>query len=45
MIIVEHNLARQLDDILYIVIIIFRKTYGESGVHVNSSAMKTSNSA
>ena len=45
MIIVEHNLARQLDDILYIVIIIFRKTYGESNVDVNSSVMKTSNRA
>ena len=41
----EHNLARQLDDIFYIVITISSKTYVESNVDVNSSVMKTSNRA
>ena len=40
----EHNLARQLDDTFYVVIIISSKTYVESNVDVNSSVMKTSNS-
>ena len=41
----EHNLARQLNDIFYIVITISNKTYVESNVDVNSSVMKTSNRA